>query len=147
LLTKRIIPCLDVDRGRVVKGTNFLYLRDEGDPVEVTRRYEEEALGPTWLNSCRTSLLRHACSLNGKPEISVNSCRFLFAGSDWTWVLLGIRLRSRAPRSRATLRIVAMAHKSQVSGCHARTIEVQLLESCQAGQLLEQGVPSATPSA
>jgi imidazole glycerol-phosphate synthase subunit HisF len=40
-LTKRIIPCLDVDRGRVVKGVNFLQLRDAGDPVEVARRYEE----------------------------------------------------------------------------------------------------------
>src|SRR5689334_16524056 len=42
MLTKRIIPCLDVDRGRVVKGVNFLQLRDAGDPVEVARRYEEE---------------------------------------------------------------------------------------------------------
>src|SRR5258708_1635799 len=42
MLTKRIIPCLDVDRGRVVKGVNFLNLRDAGDPVEVARRYEEE---------------------------------------------------------------------------------------------------------
>jgi cyclase len=42
MLTKRIIPCLDVDRGRVVKGTNFINLRDAGDPVEVARRYEEE---------------------------------------------------------------------------------------------------------
>jgi cyclase len=41
-LTKRIIPCLDVERGRVVKGVNFLQLRDAGDPVEVARRYEEE---------------------------------------------------------------------------------------------------------
>jgi cyclase len=41
VLTKRIIPCLDVDRGRVVKGTNFINLRDAGDPVEVARRYEE----------------------------------------------------------------------------------------------------------
>src|SRR5437016_10109587 len=40
MLTKRIIPCLDVDRGRVVKGINFLQLRDAGDPVEVARRYE-----------------------------------------------------------------------------------------------------------
>src|SRR5208337_1156731 len=39
---KRIIPCLDVDRGRVVKGDNFVQLRDAGDPVEVARRYEEE---------------------------------------------------------------------------------------------------------
>ena len=42
MLTKRIIPCLDVDRGRVVKGINFLQLRDAGDPVEVARRYEED---------------------------------------------------------------------------------------------------------
>src|SRR5437868_9384936 len=42
MLTTRIIPCLDVDRGRVVKGVNFLQLRDAGDPVEVARRYEQE---------------------------------------------------------------------------------------------------------
>jgi cyclase len=42
MLTKRVIPCLDVDRGRVVKGVNFLGLRDAGDPVEVARRYEAE---------------------------------------------------------------------------------------------------------
>ena len=42
MLAKRVIPCLDVDRGRVVKGTNFLNLRDAGDPVEVARRYEDE---------------------------------------------------------------------------------------------------------
>jgi imidazole glycerol-phosphate synthase subunit HisF len=42
MLTKRIIPCLDVDCGRVVKGINFLQLRDAGDPVEVARRYEAD---------------------------------------------------------------------------------------------------------
>jgi cyclase len=42
MLSKRIIPCLDIDRGRVVKGVNFLNLRDAGDPVEVARRYEEQ---------------------------------------------------------------------------------------------------------
>jgi cyclase len=42
MLTKRIIPCLDVNRGRVVKGINFLQLRDAGDPVEVARRYEAD---------------------------------------------------------------------------------------------------------
>ena len=41
-LAKRIIPCLDVDRGRVVKGVNFVGLRDAGDPVEVARRYDEQ---------------------------------------------------------------------------------------------------------
>src|SRR2546430_488554 len=42
MLAKRIIPCLDVDRGRVVKGINFLGLRDAGDPVEIARRYNEQ---------------------------------------------------------------------------------------------------------
>ena len=42
MLTKRIIPCLDVMAGRVVKGTNFLELRDAGDPVENARAYEEQ---------------------------------------------------------------------------------------------------------
>lgn len=42
MLSKRVIPCLDVNRGRVVKGTNFLNLRDAGDPVEVAARYEAD---------------------------------------------------------------------------------------------------------
>lgn len=40
-LAKRIIPCLDVDQGRVVKGVNFVGIRDAGDPVEIARRYNE----------------------------------------------------------------------------------------------------------
>ncbi|MEZ6135265.1 MAG: imidazole glycerol phosphate synthase subunit HisF [Pirellulaceae bacterium] len=42
MLAKRVIPCLDVNEGRVVKGTNFVNLRDAGDPVEVAARYERE---------------------------------------------------------------------------------------------------------
>lgn len=41
-LAKRIIPCLDVDAGRVVKGVNFVDIRDAGNPVEVARRYDEQ---------------------------------------------------------------------------------------------------------
>ena len=42
MLAKRIIPCLDVTGGRVVKGVNFVELRDAGDPVEIARRYDEQ---------------------------------------------------------------------------------------------------------
>src|SRR5437870_6481609 len=42
MLAKRIIPCLDVTDGRVVKGVNFTELRDAGDPVEIARRYDEQ---------------------------------------------------------------------------------------------------------
>ena len=42
MLTKRVIPCLDVKDGRVVKGVNFVSLRDAGDPVELARAYDRE---------------------------------------------------------------------------------------------------------
>ncbi|MCX7902375.1 MAG: HisA/HisF-related TIM barrel protein, partial [Burkholderiaceae bacterium] len=42
MLAKRIIPCLDVTAGRVVKGVNFVDLRDAGDPVAIARRYDAE---------------------------------------------------------------------------------------------------------
>src|SRR6476659_8078565 len=41
-LAKRIIPCLDVTNGRVVKGVNFVGLRDAGDPIEISRRYDDQ---------------------------------------------------------------------------------------------------------
>ena len=44
MFTKRVIPCLDVHEGRVVKGVNFVDLRDAGDPVEVGAAMEEKAL-------------------------------------------------------------------------------------------------------
>ena len=42
MLTKRVIPCLDVTEGRVVKGVNFVNLRDAGDPIELAQRYDEQ---------------------------------------------------------------------------------------------------------
>ena len=41
-LAKRIIPCLDVTNGRVVKGVKFVSLRDAGDPIEIARRYDDQ---------------------------------------------------------------------------------------------------------
>lgn len=56
MLAKRIIPCLDVTRGRVVKGTNFVDLRDAGDPVEIARRYDEQGADElTFLDITATS--------------------------------------------------------------------------------------------
>src|SRR5467141_4667920 len=42
MVLKRVIPCLDVDAGRVVKGVNFVGIRDAGDPVELAERYDEQ---------------------------------------------------------------------------------------------------------
>lgn len=56
MLAKRIIPCLDVTGGRVVKGTNFVDLRDAGDPVEVAKRYDEQGADElTFLDITATS--------------------------------------------------------------------------------------------
>ncbi|HCE07005.1 MAG TPA: imidazole glycerol phosphate synthase subunit HisF [Oxalobacteraceae bacterium] len=55
-LAKRIIPCLDVTAGRVVKGINFVELRDAGDPVEIARRYDEQGADEiTFLDITATS--------------------------------------------------------------------------------------------
>ena len=56
MLAKRIIPCLDVTAGRVVKGTNFVGLRDAGDPVQVAARYNEQGADElTFLDITATS--------------------------------------------------------------------------------------------
>ena len=53
VLAKRIIPCLDVDNGRVVKGINFNEIKDAGDPVEFAKRYSKEgADAPFFSNEC-----------------------------------------------------------------------------------------------
>ena len=59
-LAKRIIPCLDVDNGRVVKGTNFVNIQDAGDPVETARRYNDEGADEiTFLDITATSDARN----------------------------------------------------------------------------------------
>ncbi|MEI7532353.1 MAG: imidazole glycerol phosphate synthase subunit HisF [Betaproteobacteria bacterium] len=56
MLAKRIIPCLDVTAGRVVKGVNFLELRDAGDPVEIAKRYDDQGADElTFLDITATS--------------------------------------------------------------------------------------------
>ena len=42
MLTKRIIPCLDIKNGKVVKGINFVELKDVGDPIELAKRYDQQ---------------------------------------------------------------------------------------------------------
>jgi cyclase len=65
MLAKRIIPCLDIDRGRVVKGIRFVSLRDAGDPVEQARGYDAAGADELSLNSCAASRTR---SLSHSPS-------------------------------------------------------------------------------
>jgi cyclase len=59
-LAKRIIPCLDIAHGRVVKGVNFVNLRDAGDPVEVARRYDEQGADELAFLDIRASVEQRA---------------------------------------------------------------------------------------
>ena len=54
MLTKRIIPCLDVKDGRTVKGVNFINLRDAGDPVELAAKYAKKMLTSWFFSIFRT---------------------------------------------------------------------------------------------
>jgi len=67
-LAKRIIPCLDVDNGRVVKGVNFVDIRDAGDPVEVAKRYNQQGADEITELSDVRNLLNV-----GADKVSVNS--------------------------------------------------------------------------
>ena len=63
MYTKRIIPCLDVNNGRVVKGTNFVNLKDAGDPIEVSKLYDSEGADElVFLDITASSDARERCS-------------------------------------------------------------------------------------
>ena len=63
MLAKRIIPCLDVDNGRVVKGVQFVDIKDAGDPVEVAKRYNEQGADEiTFLDITATTNGRRRCA-------------------------------------------------------------------------------------
>jgi len=68
MLAKRIIPCFDVAKGRVVKGVNFVNLRDAGDPVEVARRYDEQGADEIAFLDIRASVETRGllCDMIGK---------------------------------------------------------------------------------
>ena len=68
MLAKRIIPCLDIAEGRVVKGVNFVNLRDAGDPVEVARRYDEQGADEIAFLDIRASVETRGllCDMIGK---------------------------------------------------------------------------------
>jgi imidazole glycerol phosphate synthase subunit HisF len=76
MLCKRIIPCLDVDRGRVVKGVQYVDHVDAGDPVEVARLYDEqEADEITFLDITRATRSGASCSTSSPAPRRRSSCR------------------------------------------------------------------------
>ncbi|OOK77480.1 imidazole glycerol phosphate synthase subunit hisF [Mycobacterium kansasii] len=108
-LAVRVIPCLDVDGGRVVKGVNFENLRDAGDPVELAAAYDAEGadeltfLDVTASSSGRATMLevvRHTAEQVFIPSLSAAGC---VPWPTWTrcCARAPIRSRSTPPRSPA----------------------------------------------
>lgn len=69
-LAKRIIPCLDVDNGRVVKGVNFVNIRDAGDPVEIAKRYDEQGADELTFLDITASSDRRATMVHVVEEVA-----------------------------------------------------------------------------
>ena len=91
MLAKRIIPCLDVTGGRVVKGINFVNLRDAGDPVELADRYNVRKAPTNWSFSTSPHQATRARSWRTwSPE---PRAKFL---SRWQWEAAFVRLPMRA---------------------------------------------------
>jgi len=70
MLAKRIIPCLDVNAGRVVKGVNFVELRDAGDPIEIARRYDEQGADEITFLDITASSDQRAIILNVVEQVA-----------------------------------------------------------------------------
>src|SRR3712207_368516 len=78
---KRVIPCLDVDAGRVVKGTNFVDIRDAGDPVELAERYDREGADElVFLDITATSDKRDTIVELARRTADVESVPFTIGG-------------------------------------------------------------------
>ena len=105
MLAKRIIPCLDVKNGRVVKGVNFLELRDAGDPVEQAQVYDREGADELVFLDITATLERRRAMMEAWARVSLGTlgrtgdylnCALTALGAAGPW--LG-RLSSFATRS------------------------------------------------
>ena len=78
MYTKRIIPCLDVNNGRVVKGTNFVNLRDAGDPIEVSKLYDKA--GNTATYTYYQENVKPKPATEGKKGWVCTVCGYIYEG-------------------------------------------------------------------
>src|SRR5215468_3460676 len=116
MLAKRIIPCLDVDRGRVVKGINFLSLVDAGDPVEQGKRYDAEGADElTFLDITASSDSRDIVASLVRRVADEVFIPFTVGGGLRT--LEDIRAILRAGADKVTLNTAALQNPNLISEC------------------------------
>ncbi len=141
MLSKRIIPCLDVDGGRVVKGTSFVNIRDAGDPVELAHRYYEEGADEIcFLDITASHEERKATykvieatarkvfvplTVGGGVSTVADVGRLLSAGAD------KVSMNSSAVRNPELIREAAAAYGSQ---CIVLAVDVKRRRHCEGSE-------------
>jgi cyclase len=119
MLTKRLIACLDVDAGRVVKGTRFVHLRDAGDPAELARRYDEDGADEVVLLDISATHQGRAPLLEGVRRAAEQLRVPLTLGGGMRSVE-DVAQALRAGADKVALNSAAVAEPTLVSACAAR---------------------------
>ncbi len=119
MLTKRLIACLDVDAGRVVKGTRFVHLRDAGDPAELARRYDEDGADEVVLLDISATHQGRAPLLEGVRRTAEQLRVPLTLGGGMRSVE-DVAQALRAGADKVALNSAAVAEPALVSACAAR---------------------------
>ena len=119
MLTKRIIPCLDVTAGRVVKGVNFVELKDAGDPVEIARRYNDQGADElTFLDITASSDNR--AIMRDVVERTAGECFMPLTVGGGLRTLEDIRLMLNAGADKVSLNTSAITNPNLVSEASAK---------------------------
>src|SRR3954470_2258144 len=117
-LAKRIIPCLDVAAGRVVKGVNFVNLRDAGDPVEVARRYDEQGADELAFLDIRASVENRAL-LYGMIEKVANEVFIPLTVGGGVNSVADVRALLNAGADKVSINTAGVKHPGLIQECAA----------------------------
>jgi imidazole glycerol-phosphate synthase subunit HisF len=118
MLAKRIIPCLDVDRGRVVKGTKFLNLRDAGDPVECAKAYDEQGADELVFLDITASSDNRGTMID-VVERTANECFMPVTVGGGIRTVEDVRAMLRAGADKVSLNTAAVARPELIRECAA----------------------------
>ncbi len=144
MLTKRIVPCLDVKEGRVVKGTCFVSLKDAGDPVELARCYEEEGADELVLLDITASVEKRQTFIDVVEQIAKNlSIPFTVGGGIRT--LDDIRRLMNAGADKIAINTAALnrpeliAEAAQAFGSQALVVAIDVKRGTQGWEVFSHG--------
>src|SRR5258707_6264558 len=149
MLAKRVIPCLDVDRGRVVKGISFVGLRDAGDPVEIARRYNEQGADELTFLDITASLEERDLILRVVEEVAAQVFIPLTVGGGVRKVE-DVRRLLNAGADKVSINTAAVQNPalvreaSSVGGCQCIVVAIDAKRSGSSWEVFTHGGRKAT---